>query len=173
MIELPIKELKSLYEEGKNLVELSELFGVSKQTLSRRLKEVGVTIHRNKLNSIECEDCGVLVISRAPNRLICDDCKKIRSSERNTARYRAGLLTPSRQKQESFRAKEPGFCAICGEYGKLHRDHDHSICEGRDPCDECARGFLCIYCNPGLGMFKDDPELLRKAADYLEKWNAR
>lgn len=44
-----------------------------------------------------------------------------------------------------------------------HIDHDHETDE--------VRGLLCQTCNWGLGHFHDDPQLLREAADYLEKAN--
>jgi hypothetical protein len=57
-------------------------------------------------------------------------------------------------------------CAICGAppsgkmFGGLQPDHDHET--------KMLRGALCPYCNKGLGAFKDNPDLLRKAADYLD-----
>ena len=57
-------------------------------------------------------------------------------------------------------------CAICRTDLRVlppkhvHADHCHDTLT--------ARGVLCHYCNPGLGLFKDDPALLRAAADYLE-----
>lgn len=57
-------------------------------------------------------------------------------------------------------------CAICKEYIELwskntHIDHNHET--GR------VRGLLCLSCNTGLGHFKDNPNLLREAAAYLER----
>jgi len=56
-------------------------------------------------------------------------------------------------------------CAICHskpEKGKrLDIDHDHDSGE--------IRGLLCGLHNRMLGMAHDDPEILRAAADYLEK----
>lgn len=60
-------------------------------------------------------------------------------------------------------------CRICGldEVDmldtKLHVDHNHST--------GLIRGLLCRACNHGVGNFKDSPELLAKAIDYLEKYD--
>ena len=51
-------------------------------------------------------------------------------------------------------------CIICGIETKIVVDHDHQTGD--------VRGGLCMNCNLGLGQFKDNPELLRLAALYLE-----
>jgi hypothetical protein len=58
-------------------------------------------------------------------------------------------------------AAQEGGCAICGDEPadgqSMHIDHDESG----------VRGILCVRCNNGLGQFKDDPELLLRAAEYV------
>ena len=48
---------------------------------------------------------------------------------------------------------------LAQEACRLTIDHDHKT--------GIVRGLLCHGCNTGLGKFKDDPELLLKAIDYL------
>jgi phage/plasmid primase-like uncharacterized protein len=50
-------------------------------------------------------------------------------------------------------------CVICGAREALVVDHDHVT--GK------VRGMLCNHCNRGLGHFRDDPQLLEFAAQYL------
>jgi hypothetical protein len=54
-------------------------------------------------------------------------------------------------------------CQICGspfsDISKPHIDHDHKT--GR------LRGVLCRNCNSGLGLFGDNPKLLKIAIGYL------
>jgi hypothetical protein len=62
-------------------------------------------------------------------------------------------------------SEQGGACAVCGggprgNHKYLSVDHDHAT--------GVVRGLLCTTCNPAIGMFKDDPALLRRAADYLE-----
>jgi hypothetical protein len=58
-----------------------------------------------------------------------------------------------------------GRCKICrttrpGGRGTWHVDHDHRT--------KKIRGVLCLRCNAGIGLLKEKPAILRRAADYLE-----
>jgi hypothetical protein len=59
--------------------------------------------------------------------------------------------------------KQNGKCAICNEEPStqrgLHVDHCHD--SGK------VRGLLCHGCNTALGSFKDNPDLLTKAIEYI------
>lgn len=62
-------------------------------------------------------------------------------------------------------------CAICGE---LETGVDKQGVPRRMPVDHChatgkIRKLLCSACNKALGGFRDRPDLLRKAAEYIEK----
>lgn len=66
---------------------------------------------------------------------------------------------------EQMRIDQNNCCAICSvDFNEIPRrpDIDHCHRTGK------VRALLCWSCNGGLGQYKDDPQLMRKAADYLE-----
>lgn len=62
-------------------------------------------------------------------------------------------------------ASQGGRCAICRATAPgsrdWHVDHDHV--SGR------VRGLLCSPCNTFIGLAKEDPDVLRQAAQYLDE----
>lgn len=58
--------------------------------------------------------------------------------------------------------QQNGCCAICGNpTPALEIDHNHTTGDVRE--------LLCGLCNRGLGNFKDDPERLLKAVEYVRR----
>jgi len=66
-------------------------------------------------------------------------------------------ITP--EQYDELVVSQTGRCRICEEGVELVIDHDHTT--GR------VRGLLCGTCNSGLGMFRDRPDILQKAIQYL------
>ena len=60
-------------------------------------------------------------------------------------------------------------CAICGkahsEDSKLNVDHCHVT--------NSVRGLLCWDCNVAIGKLGDSPEMLRRAAQYIEVYTCK
>ena len=70
------------------------------------------------------------------------------------------------QEFERMKEEQNHKCAICEvDFKSLARQPDIDHCHEHGH----VRGLLCWTCNGGLGQYNDDPELMRKAADYLEK----
>lgn len=68
------------------------------------------------------------------------------------------------EQYNSLFENQKGACAICGkhqtqEFRRLTVDHCHAT--------GVIRGLLCSVCNRALGLFRDNPELLNKAVEYL------
>lgn len=66
---------------------------------------------------------------------------------------------------EGMLAMQDGKCAICdaehnGGFYRFAIDHN--------PASGEVRGLLCTQCNQALGQLRESPDLLRKAAAYLE-----
>lgn len=119
-----------------------------------------------------CRGCGVWKPESdfSPNNRTGDGLARICKS------CRIGVSTRSRHNLKpgqyaDMLARQGGRCALCQKEPDSHRlfvDHDHACCPGAGSCGQCVRSLLCRTCNSGLGMFRDDPELLRKAINYVE-----
>lgn len=87
-------------------------------------------------------------------------CRKCRSDYKGRKMFPKGVV----DKERAHEARMLLECVICGEPNvagsKFAVDHDHKTGH--------VRGGLCMRCNMGLGQFRDNPELLRLAALYLE-----
>lgn len=97
--------------------------------------------------------------NRTIRRPSCNECRKTID----------GVDVSSSEKQKWAKLKpeyEPFQCPICqkitiaGLTSKIVLDHDHS--NGK------VRGWICDSCNTGIGRFKDDVSILKKAISYLE-----
>lgn len=71
----------------------------------------------------------------------------------------------TQREYESILESQGGSCAICGKNGGRRLDVDHHHESGK------IRGLLCIPCNLSIGKMRESPELLRSAANYLEKFS--
>ena len=82
--------------------------------------------------------------------------KRVQRARRNYILRKYGLTESA---AEFLFALVNRRCAICRQRPATDFDHDHKTGAMRLP--------TCGSCNRGLGLFQDDPQLLRAAAAYL------
>lgn len=63
-------------------------------------------------------------------------------------------------KEERFRERKVGICALCQQERQMCFDHDHAT--GK------FRGWICRKCNLMLGHAEDNVDTLRRAVEYLQ-----
>ncbi|MFI5639248.1 endonuclease VII domain-containing protein [Streptomyces goshikiensis] len=86
-------------------------------------------------------------------------CKACRAIEgRGSHLKRSYGITEA--ERDAIIAAQGGVCFLCLRAPAVHVDHCHKT--GR------VRGVLCLNCNVGVGLFKEDPDRMRRAAEYLE-----
>ncbi len=153
---------------------------------SERLAPVSV----GGLDHYRCTLCGLVQPpeafalakgTRSGRRYQCRTCQRAAEKARDKSHrptvkpeYRRAVQLRLKYKitladYEAMLAAQGGVCAICGNAPDWNRpghvplvvDHCHTV--GR------VRGLLCHGCNQALGLMRDDPGRLRKAANYVER----
>lgn len=132
---------------------------------------------RPRQNNSECTVCGSTIPTtyghngrKMTGRRYCSKvCSMLETKARNYGVSGAFVL--------AMWEAQDRRCAICGrELTRLSAmssevaqratvpriDHDHETGE--------VRGLLCDGCNKGIGTLGEDPDILRRAADYLERY---
>lgn len=111
----------------------------------------------------QCKEC-----SRESNRAWRKENPERRRELDKRYYDRRGLSTHRKRKYgvtdeqvDSLMSAQGGACAICEVNPAEHLDHDHAT--------GAVGGILCAPCNKGLGHFRDNSTLLRKAADYVDR----
>jgi hypothetical protein len=106
----------------------------------------------------------------------CRECKKNRDKEYRNTHFRIrgyrnkkhdwrkkGIKCYTIQHYQQDIKKQDNKCAICKEImDPACVDHDHDT--------GMVRKLLCRTCNAGIGLLKDNADLLREAADYLDSF---
>lgn len=116
----------------------------------------------------ECKTC-IAIKQRAWRKKALHRPAFVEARKLSQLKVRAKKYGITLDELQAMEARANGACDICGNAPKarggpadhrLHVDHCHTT--GR------VRGMLCTDCNRALGIFSDDPALLRRAAAYLE-----
>lgn len=116
----------------------------------------------SRCRKLKCLDEFHAQSSRADGRqAYCKPCHAVSSREAILS-TRFGLTT---EEYDRILASQNGTCAICAEPNSIDRrlavDHNHET--------GVVRGILCHACNLGLGFFRDSPERMHSAIEYLKR----
>ncbi len=180
---------KEFYEANKEREKARALkyYHENKEKIDRDAKKAYMaeylkTYNRRKLTLEEREERNRKRRERYASDLEFKEKEKTQArawAARNTHRKRNSRLKSefniTLEDYNALLEKQNGKCAICGkestgiqETGKrersMHVDHNHETGE--------VRGLLCAQCNFGIGHFRDNPQILRAAADYLDSFSS-
>lgn len=104
----------------------------------------------------------------------CKKCMASKDALKYPKRKLYDRLRPKGWTIERFNAvltQQEHCCAICGlKLGITKPYQNGATADHKHVIPPQPRGVLCGLCNRGIGHFKDDPDMLDRAAAYLRKW---
>lgn len=126
-------------------------------------------------DGVECKVCNTTKRQLHDNR--CHECLKRRQDIYNMKGREKNFMQVhgvSYAQRDQMYADQNGLCLICKEAGNIDLLAKGASTKGRLFIDHChdtgkVRGLICNACNIGLGVFKDNPEILEQATVYLRK----
>jgi len=99
---------------------------------------------------------------RARNRSLCKECHK-RWCRKNHLLKKYKI---SEEDYDNLYKEQEGKCKICNvHYNSLVIDHNHNTNQ--------VRSLLCDNCNTGIGMLKENIEIMKSAIEYLKYHNTK
>lgn len=123
--------------------------------------------HIKTPKEVVCATCGTAFLGKHYlSRYCCYACMRKSNNRLPSRQYNkdAELMRLYGMTLDTFTKMfedQEGKCKLCSTPAKkLFVDHCHTTSK--------VRGLLCMNCNTGLGHFKDLPNVLRLAADYIE-----
>lgn len=173
------RKIVDVYLSGVSSYQILKEYGISPENTCRWLREFGVSIRRQYAELSEdgsmksCSICEVMkpldAFSLCPSGVAGRNpgCKNCCNSLRRQKVYKL-----SKEDFDLLLQSQGGVCAVCKKEPENTKgwviDHDHECCPSKHKtCGQCIRGVLCSTCNSGLGLFKDNKEVLQNAISYL------
>lgn len=189
--------LQQYVKNGRTISSLAEEIGAHYQTVSKHMRKFGIqkrplcSKERDSKTPRICRVCGVSKdltsnyakitrgnLHRNGWETRCLQCKSEYGKKhyRSDPKIREKIMSDAHNNnlkrfygidaeiRQDMLSNQGHGCAVCGKKETTKRlDVDHCHTTG------VVRGLLCNRCNTGIGQFKDDPGLLRRAASYLEE----
>ena len=180
--------------EFSSIKQASVELGINYSTVIARISR-GKVIDKPVATSISCRVCSKVINSsnRWRDERLCKSCGPAVKRERdlkNLPKRQAsikswreknkdrvlGYRENERRKRSHWKRKYgisadqvellfASGCSVCGSFDKLVVDHCHET--------DIVRGCLCHFCNVSLGFARNDPEVLRGLARYIEEFSRK
>lgn len=138
-------------------------FSAAKANIKRAI--ASMSMNRTYTPAKPCKHGHMLRYVSSNNCVECQDLQRVKHRETVRERRLLRLYGIDFADQERMADEQDRKCAICQEdftdNRAMHVDHCHS--SGK------VRGLLCALCNQAIGLLKEDLDILRRAAAYIQR----